>query len=42
MIEELLNIKKQKAIEILNEMQKNNLIIKKGTGKNIMYKLKQN
>lgn len=40
MVEQLLNVKKQKAVDVLNEMLESGLIIKDGTGKNTIYKLK--
>lgn len=39
-VERLLNVKKQKAVDVLNEMLESNLIIKDGAGKNTIYKLK--
>lgn len=39
-IEQLLDIKKQKALDILNEMLAKDLIIKEQTGKNTKYKIK--
>lgn len=39
-VEDLLNVKKQKAVKILKEMIENGLIFKEGTGKSVKYKLK--
>lgn len=39
-VEKLLNVKKQKSIDVLNEMLGNNLIIKEKKGRNTIYKLK--
>ena len=39
-IENLLGVKRQKAINVLNEMLNKELIVKDGKGKNVIYKLK--
>lgn len=39
-VEKILNVKKQKAVDVLNKMLESNLIIKEGMGKNTIYKLK--
>ena len=40
-VEILLKINKTKAVEVINKMLNNNILIKEGKGKNIIYKLKQ-